>query len=743
MRLTLRSAYFWIYLSTAIVAHALIIPQDYVSQKNTLLLGRDHEDDDDDDDETLDSDSFEVDYKQIPGLSKLTDFKSIPEMYAGHIPLFGWDTEDKEVPEDFGYFFWRFHDKSLPWEDDDDYDDDDDDEENDNNEMGTLIFWLNGGPGCSSMDGALVESGPLRIDAKGNAYLNQNSWASRADMVFVDQPAGTGFSATKGDSNGNNIPLDDNLEDVALHFCQFLINYFQVFPQDIHKKIILAGESYAGQYIPHIATAIVNFEQYPELKNNMPHFDLAALLIGNGWIDPVTQSLAYLPFAIDNNLINKDTPGFNNLLNTHENCQKKINTKDGNNDEQFSIPECDNIINELISVTKTTDDDNNEQCLNVYNYELKDSMPACGMNWPADVSYVAQFFGDKKVRDALHINEEWAAENWIECRKDVMNHMSNKGSKPSIQLLPDLLESGLNVVLFNGDKDLICNNRGITDMIKSMKWGDQLGFSEDAENYDWIFRSQLKRDTDTAAGYVIYDRNLTFISVYNSSHMVPHDKPVISSGIVDIILDNVLLESIGKRQVLVSSEKPYNEDFFDDEDNDETEEDNEKPEKSKENDDDKEEDSHRYYYYYYYDQEEDYDDDDDDAMIRVDGYESHKGLIFTAFFIVLFIGIIAIRTIDRWLPKVTSQFGGAYSRLENNPNKTVTWADEANPQMNFELDDMNAEENFEIGDTDEEDGHESSRENGSDSNSDVSELDIGELSASPVHMEEQQILRSS
>ncbi|SMN18078.1 similar to Saccharomyces cerevisiae YGL203C KEX1 Protease involved in the processing of killer toxin and alpha factor precursor [Maudiozyma saulgeensis] len=739
MRLTLRSAYFWFCLSTFIAVDALIIPQNHVSKRNTILLKRD-DDDDDDDNETLDSDNFKVNYEQIPGLSKITDSKSIPEMYAGHIPLFGWDTEDKKVPEDFGYFFWRFHDKSLPW-------DDDDDDDNDDNNEGTLIFWLNGGPGCSSMDGALVESGPLRIDDKGNAYLNQNSWASRADMVFVDQPAGTGFSAIKKGSNENTIPLDDNLEDVALHFCQFLINYFKAFPQDINKKIILAGESYAGQYIPHIATVILNYEQHPELQENMPHFNLAALLIGNGWIDPVTQSLAYLPFAIDNNLVNQDTPGFNNLLKTHEDCQKKINTKNENDDEQFSIPECDNIINQLISVTKTRDDDNNEQCLNVYNYELKDSMPACGMNWPADVSYVAQFFGDKNVRDALNINEEWAAENWIECRKDVMNHMSNKGSKPSIEFLPGLLERGLNVVLFNGDKDLICNNRGITDMIKSMKWGDQLGFSDNAENYDWIFRQQTKRDTDVAAGYVVYDRNLTFISVYNASHMVPHDKPVISTGIVDIILDNVLLESIGKRQVLVSSEKPYNEDFFDEDDADDDEDDheNEEPEKIKQgddNDEEKDDDSQRYYYYYYYDKDEDYDEDDDDAMLRLDDYDSHRAIIFTSFFVILFIGVIAIRTLDRWWPKVSSQFGGAYSRLDNNPNKTVTWADEANPQMNFELGDMNADEDFEIDDTDEEFDQENLEENESDSNSDVSELDIGEGSTSPEHVGEQQVLRS-
>ncbi|KAG0653874.1 Cell death protease [Maudiozyma exigua] len=709
-------------ISFLIVTNAFTIPQKVLSKRDIGKYTRDE-------DQNLNSNDFKVDYKQIPGLSKIRDKKSIPEMYAGHISLYNWDTEIEKVPEDYGYFFWRFHDKSLPWDDDDDDDNDDDDE------PGTLIFWLNGGPGCSSMDGALVESGPLRIDSNGNAYLNKGSWSSRADMVFVDQPVGTGFSAMKSSDEYKDVPLDDNLNDVAVHFAQFLINFFQVFPQDIKKKIILAGESYAGQYIPFIATTLLDYQNHPELKDNMPAFELTALLIGNGWIDPVTQSLAYLPFAIDNHLVSTDTPGFNDLLNIHESCQKKVNDINTQEDEQFSIQECDNIINKLLAITKTKDENNNDQCLNVYNYELKDSIPECGMNWPADISYVAQFFSNKEVRDALHINEDWAAENWIECRADVMDHMDNKGATPSIHLLPNLLENGLNIVLFNGDKDLICNNKGITDMIQNMKWGGESGFSTSVQNYDWTFRSLDNNQKEEAAGQVMYDRNLTFINVYNASHMVPHDKPLISAGIVDIVLDNVLLESIGKRQILVSSEKPYNEDFFDDDDDDD--DDDEKAPTNSDGDDDDE----RYYYYYYYDHEADYDDDDDDAMLRVDDYDSRKGLIFTIFFVVLFFGIIAIRTADRWWPKFASQFKGAYSRLDN-PNKTVTWADEANPQTDFELNDMGDDMDFEIGDTDEDHEQESSRENESDSNSDVSELDIGETSVSPEPAGEQTVLRS-
>lgn len=58
------------------------------------------------------------------------------------------------------------------------------------------IFWLNGGPGCSSMDGALLETGPFRIDENEKVIYNNGSWHKFGDIIYVDQPAGTGFSFT-------------------------------------------------------------------------------------------------------------------------------------------------------------------------------------------------------------------------------------------------------------------------------------------------------------------------------------------------------------------------------------------------------------------------------------------------------------------------------------------------------------------------------------------------------------------
>lgn len=65
-----------------------------------------------------------------------------------------------------------------------------------NEEEIPLILWLNGGPGCSSMDGLWLENGPFRLrkSSSGNDWtidVNKHSWhTAPAWTLYVDQPVG-------------------------------------------------------------------------------------------------------------------------------------------------------------------------------------------------------------------------------------------------------------------------------------------------------------------------------------------------------------------------------------------------------------------------------------------------------------------------------------------------------------------------------------------------------------------------
>ena len=53
-----------------------------------------------------------------------------------------------------------------------------------------VILWLQGGPGCSSMDGLFIENGPYHVDENLNLIPNKDTWNQKYHMLFVDNPVG-------------------------------------------------------------------------------------------------------------------------------------------------------------------------------------------------------------------------------------------------------------------------------------------------------------------------------------------------------------------------------------------------------------------------------------------------------------------------------------------------------------------------------------------------------------------------
>lgn len=113
-----------------------------------------------------------------------------------------------------------------------------------------ILIWLNGGPGCSSLEGLFQENGPViwqygTIKPVANPY----TWVNLTNVVWVEQPVGTGFS--------QGVPSATSEEDVAEQFLGFWKNFMDTF--DLKgRKVFITGESYAGYYVPYIADAMFN-----------------------------------------------------------------------------------------------------------------------------------------------------------------------------------------------------------------------------------------------------------------------------------------------------------------------------------------------------------------------------------------------------------------------------------------------------------------------------------------------------
>ncbi|KAF3062609.1 Pheromone-processing carboxypeptidase KEX1 [Trichoderma lentiforme] len=424
------------------------------------------------------------------------------KMHAGHIEI---------TPEHNGnLFFWHFQNQHIA------------------NRQRTVV-WLNGGPGCSSEDGAMMEIGPYRVKDENTLVPNNGSWHEFANLLFVDNPVGAGFSYVDTDSYLRE------LNEMADQFVIFLEKFFTLFPEYEHDDLYFAGESYAGQYIPYIAKAIVDRnKKLSEQKKDKDTWNLKGLLIGNGWISPREQYDSYLPFAFEKGLLTKDGDVAKKLQSSTRICQNKQGSDPGHVD----YGECESILSSILDMTRKGN--GNDACWNMYDVRLRDSFPSCGMNWPPDLAAVTPYLRRQDVVKALHINPANAGNGWQECSGAVSSTFKARTSVPSVELLPGLLTE-IPILLFSGAEDLICNHIGTENMIDNMEWNGGKGFEITPGNWaprrKWTFEGEV-------AGFWQEARNLTYVLFYNSSHMVPFDYPRRTRDMLDRFM-GVDISSIG------------------------------------------------------------------------------------------------------------------------------------------------------------------------------------------------------
>ncbi|KAK6121400.1 hypothetical protein DH2020_044864 [Rehmannia glutinosa] len=117
-----------------------------------------------------------------------------------------------------------------------------------------LVLWLNGGPGCSSLgNGAMTELGPFRVNPDGKTlWYNKYAWNNVANVLFLESPAGVGFSY----SNTSSDYVTGDRKTAADSYT-FLVNWLERFPEYKTRDLYITGESYAGHYVPQLADLIL------------------------------------------------------------------------------------------------------------------------------------------------------------------------------------------------------------------------------------------------------------------------------------------------------------------------------------------------------------------------------------------------------------------------------------------------------------------------------------------------------
>ncbi|KAK9051367.1 hypothetical protein SSX86_027994 [Deinandra increscens subsp. villosa] len=176
-------------------------------------------------------------------------------------------------------------------------------ESENNPEEDPFICYTPGGPGSSALLALLYENGPLSINVVDNdptnttLTLNQYTWTKNASVVFLDIPAGTGFSYAK--TKEASVSSDSKVAALAYDFVKkFLIGH----PKFLKNPLYMGGISYMGIVTPIITTKIYEGNE----RGDQPQLNIQGYILANPLTDKFTDFNSRLEFAHRTALISDD-----------------------------------------------------------------------------------------------------------------------------------------------------------------------------------------------------------------------------------------------------------------------------------------------------------------------------------------------------------------------------------------------------------------------------------------------------
>ncbi|KAL8246176.1 hypothetical protein R6Q59_007392 [Mikania micrantha] len=105
-----------------------------------------------------------------------------------------------------------------------------------------IIIHFPGGPGASSLVSLLAQTGPLAINTDDlTLTLNPNALTQVANMVFVDMPAGTGFSYAETQEGWVS---SDTIQ--VVNYKEFVKKFLSDHPKFLENPLYISGGSYSG-----------------------------------------------------------------------------------------------------------------------------------------------------------------------------------------------------------------------------------------------------------------------------------------------------------------------------------------------------------------------------------------------------------------------------------------------------------------------------------------------------------------
>ncbi|KAJ4912184.1 Serine carboxypeptidase-like 3 [Raphanus sativus] len=357
-----------------------------------------------------------------------------------------------------------------------------------------LLLWLTGGPGCSSLSGLFFENGPFTFNLdegyrgrKPTLQSTTHSWTKVANIIFLDQPVGTGFSYAT--TQILDTPSDSR-EAKQIH--QFIRKWLSKHTEFISNPFYVGGDSYSGKVIPATVQEISKGNDL-KLKSQI---NLEGYVLGNPLTDEEFDKNHRIPFAHGMALISDEL---------YESLQRSCrgNYYDNNTEclkhfdeyrESISGLNYGNVLMEWCEIPLVQ-----RRSLLLGDVWAPFNPDVCYLYMDSLSSLWAN---DERVRKALHV-VKGSIEEWVRCssgkpydsdiKSSVPYHMNN-----SIK--------GYRSLIYSGDHDWM------VPFTSTKEWIRSLGYSITEKWRPWMINNQVVGYTQT------YANNMTYATVKGGGH---------------------------------------------------------------------------------------------------------------------------------------------------------------------------------------------------------------------------------
>lgn len=373
-----------------------------------------------------------------------------------------------------------------------------------------VVMWTNGGPGCSGLDGLLTEMGPFKPNANGSLVMNAYRWNQVANMIFIEQPAGVGFSWTKQTLDyGDGLAASDNAD--------FIEGWLASFSNFQSNDFYIASESYGGHYMPTLTKELVDRGTVKTFKG---------MLVGNPltWM-PYRNFGQYATAAGRNMYPKPEWDQYNDYNCASDDSSYKCwdlerrfdGYTDGTDPYALDFPVCTDEStragrNQRYYMARAIHRANSRKRLkmglkeNYGAYFPKDYMPCVE-------DHMYTYLQRSDVRAALHISSD-SASTWEMCNGDINQGWNQTDfNAPMMPIYASLVaNTDLKIMIYSGDDDSMCSAFGTQMFIWNMGWIVKVPWTA------WKIDDQI-------AGYYNKFDGFTFATVHGAGHMVPSTRP--------------------------------------------------------------------------------------------------------------------------------------------------------------------------------------------------------------------------